>query len=240
MTPPMPSNHERITKGLDLLTAGLFPYVEREMKAVYADRWLDAARESFRRGRGPNIPADQALKWDAHALLTVMWDQWNSVFRNKLGFRERSLVSELREYRNDWAHQRPFDFDDTFRVLDGIQRLLSVAEDEEGAFEVATEKQALLRELFIVQEDLVDRRAKFRKERRFLLALYLVCCLLIVFTTTNAFGWDAWPVVALVIATFGYFGYKLVVHRPQLLAEGNQRLRLSLSESAFDEPSPVP
>ncbi len=213
----MTTNHERITKALDLLTRGLFPYVEREMKSVYADRWLDAAAESFRKGRGANSAASEALKWDAHALLTVVWDQWNSVFRNKLGFRERSLVSELREFRNDWAHQRPFDFDDTYRVLDGIQRLLSVGEDDEGAVEVATMKREMLREQFAVQEDLGGRQEAFQRKRRSLLALYVVCCLLIVLTTFNAFGLQAWPVLVLVVTSFAYFGYNLVTHRPRLV-----------------------
>ena len=33
------SNQERVRKGLELLTPGLFPFVEREMKAQYADDW---------------------------------------------------------------------------------------------------------------------------------------------------------------------------------------------------------
>jgi hypothetical protein len=36
-----------------------------------------------------------------------MWDNWNDVFRNVLGHAERSLVSELRDWRNKWAHQNP-------------------------------------------------------------------------------------------------------------------------------------
>ncbi len=51
-----------------------------------------------------------------------MWDQWNETFRRTLGFAERSLVSELREHRNRWAHQEPFDTRDTLRALDTIDR----------------------------------------------------------------------------------------------------------------------
>ena len=40
------------------------------------------------------------------ALLKLMWDPWNDVFRKTLGQAERSLVSELRDVRNKWAHQR--------------------------------------------------------------------------------------------------------------------------------------
>ena len=37
-----------------------------------------------------------------------MWESWNDVFRKTLGPAERSLVSELRDVRNKWAHQEPF------------------------------------------------------------------------------------------------------------------------------------
>ncbi len=47
-----------------------------------------------------------------------MWNQWNDVFRKTLGQAERTLVSELREVRNRWAHQEPFSSDDAYRALD--------------------------------------------------------------------------------------------------------------------------
>ena len=56
-------------------------------------------------------------------LLRVMWDQWNPVFRDTLGFAERSLVSELREVRNKWAHQETFSTDDAYRALDSRRPL---------------------------------------------------------------------------------------------------------------------
>ncbi len=37
------SNRERIGRALDLLLEGLYPYVEREMRSVYRDKWLVAA-----------------------------------------------------------------------------------------------------------------------------------------------------------------------------------------------------
>ena len=41
------TNHERVGKALDLLNAGLRPFVERELKATYKDRWTETARPSF-------------------------------------------------------------------------------------------------------------------------------------------------------------------------------------------------
>lgn len=63
--------------------------------------------------------------WDVAALLKPMWEAWNDVFSKALGRAEHSLVSELREWCNKWAHQEPFSSDDADRALDSIARLLT-------------------------------------------------------------------------------------------------------------------
>jgi predicted AAA+ superfamily ATPase len=140
------SNHERVGKALDSLRTGLRPYFEREMRANLGERWIDEASNSFRDGRLPR-DAKGAVNWDSHALLSVMAGQWNSVFSKKLGKAERNLVEELRNTRNDWAHQKPFSSDDTYRALDSIYRLLSAVSAEQAA-EVERSKQELLRVRF--------------------------------------------------------------------------------------------
>src|SRR5690606_25906681 len=97
------------------------------LKATFGDNWIQTATGSFRDGRDRSLADGDAFDWDAHSLLTIMWDQWNAVFRTDLSHAERSLVSELREYRNRWAHQQEFDFDDTYRILDSVRRLLENA-----------------------------------------------------------------------------------------------------------------
>ena len=47
------------------------------------------------------------------------------MFREILGHSDRSLVSELRDHRNKWAHQQPFSSDDAYRALDSAHRLLT-------------------------------------------------------------------------------------------------------------------
>ena len=148
------SNIERVGKALDLLNRGLQPYVEREMKAVCGARWLDAARESLREDR----PDSGAFHWDTQAILAVMWNQWNTVFKNKLGQAERSLVGELRDVRNRWAHQKPFTTDDAYRALDSIWRLLTAVSAEQAA-EVDRQKQDLLRARFEEQARRETRKA---------------------------------------------------------------------------------
>ena len=157
---PVKTRHERVTEALDLLTNGLYPYVEQELKSTYKDDWIRSARASFRQERTEILPHGDVVRWDAHAVLTVMWDQWNAVFRHKLGHMERSLISELREFRNRWAHQADFDFDDTYRVLDSVQRLLEAISALE-AEQLAGDKDDLVCERFAEALDDQIRRAEF-------------------------------------------------------------------------------
>lgn len=152
------SNHGRVGEALELLNKGLRPFVERELQAVYKDNWHDTVAQSLRDDRAALKTAKQGeFNWDTHNLLTVMWDQWNAVFRNTLGHTERSLVSELRDVRNRWAHQTPFSSDDTYRALDSIGRLLTAISAPE-AKELEEQKMALLRVRFDEQ-----RRGEMRK-----------------------------------------------------------------------------
>ncbi len=80
------------------------------------------------------------------------------MFRNTLGQAERSLVNELREVRNKWAHQEPFSTDDAYRALDSLVRLLKAVSAPE-AEEVDTQKQELLRVRFEEQARRETRRA---------------------------------------------------------------------------------
>jgi len=88
------SNHEQVGRALTFLRQGLYPYVERAMQAVHGDRWLTAATSSLPYDRG-----EEVMREDVSALLTVMSRQWDSVFKQKLSYVERALVSEIIEIR---------------------------------------------------------------------------------------------------------------------------------------------
>ncbi|MGQ4809433.1 hypothetical protein NKDENANG_02850 [Candidatus Entotheonellaceae bacterium PAL068K] len=154
------SNHSRIGEALEQLKDGLRPFVERELKSVYNDTWQETVRPLIRH-RGAVKNASQApvqeVHWDTHKLLAVMWDQWNTVFRHTLGPAERSLVSELREVRNRWAHQKLFSSDDSYRALDTIERLLTAVSAPQVR-EVEKQRMALLRVRFDEQ-----RRGEMRQ-----------------------------------------------------------------------------
>lgn len=141
------TNHERVGKALDLLKDGLQPFVEREMKAQHAQLWFEQVKASVRETQPNLFGTEDKPRWDVAALLAVMWNQWQLVFRNTLGQAERSIVSELREVRNKWAHQNPFSGDDAYRALDSVSRLL-IAVSASQADDVEKMKMELLRVRF--------------------------------------------------------------------------------------------
>lgn len=152
------SNRERVGRGLDTLRDGLYPFVEREMKSIFGDQWLSEAINCLPSHYVVRKEGEEVLKSDISALLRVMWENWNQVFRNTLGRSERTLVSELRETRNEWAHTNTFSTDDAYRALDSIARLLTSISAPEADV-VEKEKQAVLRVRYEDQARRETRRA---------------------------------------------------------------------------------
>ncbi|MPZ14473.1 MAG: hypothetical protein GEU73_08625 [Chloroflexi bacterium] len=151
------TNHDRVGKALDLLREGLRPFVERELKAQYGKYWITECTTNWRNElTWPEGQEEPQL--DASSLLRLMWDQWNEVFRKTLRFAERSLVSELRDSRNKWAHQNVFSGDDTDRALDSAQRLLTAVSAPQ-ADEVGKMKMELRRLIFEEQGRTERRRS---------------------------------------------------------------------------------
>ena len=124
------TNSERVGKALDVLKDGLRPFVERELKATYKNRWLDTAKPSFPNWQQPGKDGE-GLNWDSQAILQVMCDLWNDCFKRILGPSERNLAFELRDVRNKWAHQKAFSTDDAYRAIDSISRLLAAVSAEQ-------------------------------------------------------------------------------------------------------------
>lgn len=191
-----------VTQALEHLAGGLGAYVEMRLRAIYHGRWREIAAGSFRNVRSRSGDAETP-DWDAHATLTVMWDQWNSVFRHDLSPTDRSLVNELREFRNRWAHQAEFDFDDAYRVLDSAQRLLTSIGSDKAAV-VAEAKRAMFQAEFERQARSAYQKARARRKNMQDILVYVCCCTAMVFVILQNYGARAWFMVAFVIVTFGF------------------------------------
>ncbi len=142
-----------VSEGLFSLAVGLRPYVVSRVQCVYRDADL----------------AEEVQTWDAQALMVFMWDRWNDLFRNELSFVERSLISELRDFRNRWAHQDYLEESDVYRVLDDIERLLKAVNSAESVVVRALRMECLNR---LWMKELGDD-ARHRRVR--LIWPYLLC-----------------------------------------------------------------
>ena len=141
------TNQERVGKAMELLRAGLAPFVEREVQsAVKAGTVrMDAVR---RFAEDPMLGNKPIAQWDVAGLLKLMWETWNDVFGRTLGRAERSLgAASCATVRNKWAHQDPFSSDDADRALDSMGRLLAAVSAPQ-ADEVGKMKMELRRLIF--------------------------------------------------------------------------------------------
>lgn len=151
------SNLDRVNKGMELLREGLSPFIIKELKKAHGSFWQDEAVGCFPPGH--HAAQLEPEEWDVQALLTIMWKQWNEIFKNILGYAERSVVSELMEERKRAAHQSKnnvFSTDDAYRCLDNVERLLSSISSP-VAEEAGIQKMELLRVRF---EESARKKAK--------------------------------------------------------------------------------
>ena len=140
---------------MDTLKAGLAPFASREFIRHHGGQTNQVLQQIL--GEPAQDPKKPFHHLDAAALLRVMWASWNDVYRDVLGQAERSLVSELRDVRNRWAHQEAFSSDDAYRALDSTHRLLTAVSSPEAG-EVENMKMELLRVRF-------DEQARTQRRR---------------------------------------------------------------------------
>jgi predicted AAA+ superfamily ATPase len=120
------SNRDRVGQGFELLARGLEPFIDAHMRRVDGDDWFGRFL-----AQGPKPQVEQSTSDPSFQLLvlTVRWDQ---VFRAQLPRSLRSLVFELRDTRNRWAHNAPFSPGDAHRALDSIRIFLEAVDAREA------------------------------------------------------------------------------------------------------------
>ncbi len=132
------TNQERVGKAVELLRDGLKPFVERELEAVHGKRWATVS------DLGPDRPHKGDPLADPYVLLGAITFNWDQVFARKLSRTERTLVHELRDVRNRWAHHEPFTTDDAYRALDSAERRLKAVAAPQAA-EVERQRKEVMR-----------------------------------------------------------------------------------------------
>src|SRR6266542_1882660 len=138
------SNRDRVNRALELLRAGLHPFVDRIMRARKGAAWVHEFND---RGQLRRLP-DGTLHLDTPALLRAIDRYWGEVFSDVLDRAHRSIVNELIDTRNKWAHDHPFNSADTLRALDSAKRLLEAVSAKEQTEELDSSHHELMRTVF--------------------------------------------------------------------------------------------
>ena len=136
------SNHERVGKALTLLRDGIRDPLEKLWKGNFGEGWVEAVNvRLYHPDRDPD-PDDLAF------LLKGMDATWGEFFKQVFGKAERSYVILLREARNDWAHNKRFSSDETYRILDFAEILLKAFHATEQVEQVQELRKGLQRQVF--------------------------------------------------------------------------------------------
>jgi predicted AAA+ superfamily ATPase len=135
-------NTDRITKALDLLRDGLRPKCEETWSGFFGDDWLEIVN-----GRLHN-PEASPNTTDVAFLFKGMKATWSDVFGHGFPPAIRSLVFELSDVRNTWAHQGAFSTDDTVRALDSMERVLDAFGNLEERQGIRALRRDLMRQMF--------------------------------------------------------------------------------------------
>ncbi len=136
------ANTDRISRALDLLRDGLRPKCEETWKGFYGDDWLDTVNQLM------HHPEREPNTGDVSFLFKCIKATWREVFGHGFSNSTRSLVFELADVRNTWAHQGSFSTDDTVRALDSMERVLEAFGNVTERAELKTLRRDLMRQMF--------------------------------------------------------------------------------------------
>lgn len=154
------SNRDRVGAMLEVLAPALDDYVSSVIGAV--DRavgvnWVQlvAAKDGNREGKSydPLDPQVSLRMLTEKAITTKVRPGWYP-FSDTLGRVGEAFATELRDARNDWAHNKSFTDDDAYRVLDTAERLMRLLGKQPEAEDVKKIRQNLRR----VTADKDDKR----------------------------------------------------------------------------------
>lgn len=134
----MVDNYQLITRGFQLLTEVLAPYVCQHIQRKYGMYWwqegvLDKLLDHQRR----DLPAEG--EWgelvdslDAARSLILLDIHWDNIFKYQLSREHRNWIKELITTRNKWAHKGGGEVsdEDAWRALDTMARLLEQIDAE--------------------------------------------------------------------------------------------------------------
>lgn len=147
---PNISNRARIDQMFQVTTPVLDDFISatigaenREMGANWVE--LIRAKDGNPSGRDYD-PFDPQIQFRmlSEGITHAVKPGWRP-FRDAIGRQGETYAQELRQTRNDWAHNKPFTDDDAYRALDTGERLMALINAPEAAAEVRKLRVSLRR-----------------------------------------------------------------------------------------------
>lgn len=151
------SNRQRIDEGLAVVLRAMVPFTEGTLIDAYGDDWLSKVNAGLKKPMAKK--GDVGADWDITPMVSVLLDQW-SVFRAKLSSSHRNYIHELRDIRNNWAHNKNFSYDQTYRALDTMRLLVEAVSAGDEAKELGKLADEVMRVRFTEKRRGITRKIK--------------------------------------------------------------------------------
>src|SRR4051812_14749985 len=117
------SYRAQVAVAFEILAEGLAPFVDARMQGAYPDEdWILMAASRLGKRRDVLVSLS-----DPHFQLEVMHRWWGPAFSPPLNESDRATVTELRTFRNYWAHpdeDHPFDLETAATAVQCAEELL--------------------------------------------------------------------------------------------------------------------
>lgn len=141
------SNRARIGRAIEILSGALEPWIAVVIapKLPVGSTWTELLAHKDGRADRTYNPSDLQSQL---RLITERMGGLGFLFNGILSRSEQNLAGELRDVRNNWAHNAAFSADDTYRALDTAERLLRAINAPAEADQVGAMKRDALRSTF--------------------------------------------------------------------------------------------
>lgn len=142
-----PSNRDRIGRTIDILASTLEPWIDSVVgpKLPAGTTWIDILAHKDGRTSRTYSPSDLHCQL---RLITERMGDLGFLFNGVLSRGEQNLAGEMRDVRNNWAHNTTFSADDTYRALDTAERLLRAINAPVEADDIGRMKRDALRSTY--------------------------------------------------------------------------------------------
>lgn len=157
------SNREIVDDALITFRDATAPWMESQMKAKWVENWEQKIVDILRENNATRSQVEDGKipsHWDVTTIFSVINGDWPYHFRYKLDKEHRTLLNEIKSWRDDFSHQKTLTADDTYRVLDTVHRFMQAIGAGEYESKLSAAKQDLLRKKFEESKRNEKRRAR--------------------------------------------------------------------------------